>query len=303
MEIQKLIERANQLLKEARYSSSRIYTYNWLWRKGILVYMRSRGLVDYDENVGHEYTLTCHDGFNVTFHHRDLIKSIDVLTNVLLNSNLGGRIHCAAQYPLRGDIGDAANQYLDCLKLKRIKERTLQRYKKTMSNLIEYLSGIGIDNPSGITEGAIIKYIESREHQQKEHIDTTRRFLSFLFQENAIGKDYSYMLKSLGKGIKRVKAPSFYAADEVMKLEQSISRSSNVGRRNYAMVLLCSRLGLRVSDVANLSFSDVDWENNKITLVQYKTGNPLTLPLLPVVGNAIIDYLRYAYDTALLLDN
>lgn len=123
MEIQKLIERANQLLKEARYSGSRIYTYNWLWKKGILVYMRSRGLVDYDENVGHEYTLTCHDGFNVTFHHRDLIKSIDVLTNVLLNSNLGGRIHCAAQYPLRGDIGGAANQYLDCLKLKRINER------------------------------------------------------------------------------------------------------------------------------------------------------------------------------------
>ena len=33
MEIQKLIKRANQLLAEARYTSSRIYTYNWLWKK------------------------------------------------------------------------------------------------------------------------------------------------------------------------------------------------------------------------------------------------------------------------------
>ncbi|WP_374166090.1 tyrosine-type recombinase/integrase [Arcticibacter sp. MXS-1] len=295
MEIKKLIERTNQLLKEARYSSSRIYTYNWLWKKGILGYMFSRGLVDYDQNVGYEYMLTCHDDFNVTFHHRDLVKSIDVLTNVLLNNNLGGRIHSAVKYPLRGDIGDAANQYLDFLKSRRLNEkRTLQRYKKTMSNFIEYLFGIGIDNLSGITEEAIIRYIESRQHQQKEYIDTTRRFLSFLFHNNVIAKDYSYLLKLLGKKARCVKAPSFYAPDEVQKIERSISRSNNVGKRNYAMVLLCSRLGLRVSDVANLSFRNIDWENNKIALVQYKTGNPLTLPLLPIVGNAIIEYLRYA---------
>lgn len=295
MEIQNLIERANHLLNEARYSSSRIYTYNWLWKRGILEFMSSKGLVDYDENVGNEYMLTCHDGFSVTFHHRDLIKSIDVLTKVLLNDNLGGRIRSAVPYPLRGDIGNAANQYLDLLISQRISEkRTLPRYKKTMSNFIEYLFEIGIENPLRITEEAVIKYIESREHQQKEYIGTIRRFLSFLFSENIIAKDYSYLLKSLGNRFKHVKAPSFYTPNEVQEIEQSISRSDNVGKRNYAMVLICSRLGLRVSDVANLSFSNIDWENNKITLVQYKTGNPLNLPLLPLVGNAIIDYIRYA---------
>lgn len=295
MEIQKLIEHANQLLKETRYSSSRVDTYNWLWKKGILAYMFSRGLVDYDENVANDFALTCHDGSNVTFHHRDLIKSIAVLTNVLLNNNIGGRMHRAVEYPLRGEIGDAADQYLDFLKSRRIDEKkTLQRYRKTMSNFIEYLLGTGIDNLSGITEEEIIKYIESREHQQKEYIDTTRRFLSFLFHKNLISKDYSYLLKSLGKKFKRVKIPSFYAPDEVLQVEQSISRSSNIGKRNYAMVLLCSRVGLRVSDVANLKLSNIDWENNKINLLQYKTGNPLTVPLLPIVGNAIIDYLRFA---------
>lgn len=295
MEIQKLIEQTNQLLTEARYSSSRIYTYNWLWKKGILAYMLSRDLVVYDEVVGKSFVLTCHDGFSVTFHHRDIIKSIDVLTSVLLNNDLGGRIHCAVQYPLKGEIGKAANQYLDFLKSRRINEKkTLQRYKKSISNFIEYLLENGIENLPGITEEAIIKYIESREHQQKEYIDNTRRFLSFMFHNNSLAKDYSYVLNSLGKRFKRVKAPSFYSPDEVRKVEQSISRSHNVGKRNYAMVLLCSRLGLRVSDVANLSFSNIDWENNEISLLQYKTGNPLILPLLPIVGNAIIDYLQYA---------
>ncbi|MFC3560242.1 winged helix-turn-helix transcriptional regulator [Pedobacter jamesrossensis] len=176
MKIQNLIERANHLLKEARYSSSRIYIYNWLWKKGILEFMNSKGLVDYDENVGNEYMLTCHDGYGVTFRHRDLIKSIELLTNVLLNDNLGGRIHHAVPYPLRGDIGKAANQYLDFLISQRISEKkTLPRYKKTISNFIEYLFEIGIENLLGITEEAIVKYIESREHQKKEYVDTISR--------------------------------------------------------------------------------------------------------------------------------
>ncbi|ATP57161.1 hypothetical protein CPT03_12110 [Pedobacter ginsengisoli] len=295
MEIQKLIEQANRLLIEARYSSSRIYTYNWLWKKGILAYMLSRGLLDYEESIGNDFVLTCHDGFSVTLHHRDIVKSVDVLTRVLLNNNLGGRMHCAVQFPLRGEIGEAANQYLDFLKSRRINEKkTLQRYKKSISNFIEYLLENGINNLSGITEEAITQYVESREHQRKEYIDNTRRFLSFLFRKKVLSRDFSRMLSSLGNRFKRTKVPSFYSQDEVRKIEQSISLSNNVGKRNYAMVLLCSRLGLRVSDVSNLSFNNIDWENNKIALVQYKTGNPLTLPLLSVVGNAIIDYLRYA---------
>lgn len=294
MEIKKLIKRANQLLTEARYSNSRIYTYNWLWKKGILAYMLSKSLVDYDENVGNEYMLTCHDNFNVTFHHRDLIKSIDVLTNVLKNNTIGGRLHCKVQYPLKGEVGVAANQYFDTLKDRRLNNKTLQDYKKRISNFIEYLFEIETSNLSGITEEAIVKYIEGRQRQQKNYIGTTRRFLSFLFSENLITKDYSHLLKSIGKSIKHVKAPSFYDPNEIKKVEQCISRSNNVGKRNYAMVLLCSRVGLRVSDVANLSLSNIDWDNNDINIVQHKTGNPLTLPLLPIVGNAIIDYLRYA---------
>ncbi len=57
MEIEKVIERANQLLKGARYSNTRIYTYNWLWKNGILSYMNARSLVDFDEKVGKECML------------------------------------------------------------------------------------------------------------------------------------------------------------------------------------------------------------------------------------------------------
>jgi phage integrase family protein len=52
-------------------------------------------------------------------------------------------------------------------------------------------------------------------------------------------------------------------------------------------------LGLRASDIANLKFENILWEDNAIRLIQQKTNKELELPLLPEIGNAIIEYLRY----------
>ena len=65
------------------------------------------------------------------------------------------------------------------------------------------------------------------------------------------------------------------------------------GKRDYAVILLISRLGLRASDVANLRFGDIDWESNKISFFQVKTKKQIELPLLKDVGESIIEYMRY----------
>jgi integrase len=59
------------------------------------------------------------------------------------------------------------------------------------------------------------------------------------------------------------------------------------------MILLASRLGLRASDIAHLTFGNIDWENSAIIFSQFKTGKMIELPLLVDVGEAIIDYLKY----------
>lgn len=62
-------------------------------------------------------------------------------------------------------------------------------------------------------------------------------------------------------------------------------------KRTKAIVLLAMQLGLRDSDICNLTFQSIDWSKDKISLVQKKTGEPLVLPLLPDVGNAVMDYI------------
>jgi len=85
-----------------------------------------------------------------------------------------------------------------------------------------------------------------------------------------------------------------YSKDEVEKLIASVDRGSSIGKRNYAIILLAARLGLRSSDISNLKFENILWEQNTIGFVQYKTEKEIELPLLPEVGNAIIDYLKYS---------
>lgn len=59
------------------------------------------------------------------------------------------------------------------------------------------------------------------------------------------------------------------------------------------MMMLATRLGLRASDIAHLSFGKISWESSTIILSQFKIGKKIELLLLVDVGNAIIDYLKY----------
>jgi len=72
----------------------------------------------------------------------------------------------------------------------------------------------------------------------------------------------------------------------------AVDRSTAIGKRNYAVLLLAMRLGLRGCDIRNLRIDDLRWERSCIEIVQQKTNSPLALPLLPEIGEALIDYLR-----------
>ena len=71
-------------------------------------------------------------------------------------------------------------------------------------------------------------------------------------------------------------------------------------------LVLEGNLGLRISDIKNLRFSNFDWEHKQLSLIQHKTHKPLSLPLPDAVGWAVIDYIKngrpkyYESDTVFL---
>jgi len=83
-----------------------------------------------------------------------------------------------------------------------------------------------------------------------------------------------------------------WSPTEVRSTLAAIDRNTPKGKRDYAMLLLALRLGLRTCDIRALRLNDLHWDRSSVEIVQRKTGVPLSLPLTPEVGNALIDYLR-----------
>jgi integrase len=81
--------------------------------------------------------------------------------------------------------------------------------------------------------------------------------------------------------------------DDLQKLISAVDRGSPIGKRDYAIILLACRLGLRVTDIKNLTFENFHWNNNCLVFVQSKTRTTISLPLVKDVGWAAIDYLKY----------
>ncbi len=71
----------------------------------------------------------------------------------------------------------------------------------------------------------------------------------------------------------------------------AVDRTTMTGKRDFAILLLALRLGLRSIDIIRLKLDDIKWRTNSISIIQQKTLRRLEVPLLTDVGNAIIDYL------------
>jgi integrase len=95
------------------------------------------------------------------------------------------------------------------------------------------------------------------------------------------------------KSTRQARVPSVWDPADVRKILQAIDRGNPCGKRDYAIILLITRLGLRGVDVKRLRFADLDWPGNRLSVVQAKTGRRVQLPLLKDVGWAVIDYIRY----------
>jgi site-specific recombinase XerD len=86
--------------------------------------------------------------------------------------------------------------------------------------------------------------------------------------------------------------PRFLPAGAVERILECCDRTTSVGRRNYTILLLLARLGVRAGEVVGLSLDDIDWSTGQIT-IRGKGGKSSQLPLVNDVGSALADYLRH----------
>ena len=289
--IKKLIQTCLDTLKQMDFKESTIRRHRRQFNL-LKVYMRMIGQNQYSETLGEKYQVDILTQGKANDYKLKCIKQAINLLNDKLNLVPVRRKRTYLKiFPLPGELGIHVENFLKQFIIdSRPTDHTMQMYLTTLSHftvrmLQDHVSSENLDN------AAISRFIASLQNTQLYVCLPLRRFLRYLFEMNLTKTDLSIPLFVI-KSHRKEKVPSVYDTEEIRKMEASIEKSSPVGKRNYAIFLLASQLGLRASDICLLQFCNLDWDRNIINVIQCKTKKTIELPLLAVIGEAIIDYIR-----------
>ena len=192
---------------------------------------------------------------------------------------------------------DSAEAYIFHRQKIGITEKSNKIFSLYLERFFVFLKKRDISSLDTLSLKDVLDFMTSLSCYEKPTINhamrAVRYYLKYCYENGFMGKEMFSKLPNPHYN-RQSRLPSSYSADEVTKLLDSIDLGNPCGVRDYAIILLIARLGLRSSDVANLRFSNIDWEKEAIRLIQVKTGNPLELPLPEDVGGAIINYLKNA---------
>lgn len=175
-------------------------------------------------------------------------------------------------------------------------ERTIQSKKFTVERFLLHIEQKAVSELEGMRATDISSFLSTMTAWSPRTVATSivnlRQFLGFLYREGHTNNDFSKFLPTVSHN-RDGRLPNVWSQEAVQKMLDSIDRANPIGKRDYAILLMVTQLGLRDSDIQNLKFENLLWKECRIRLIQEKTKRALELPLGEEIGHAIIDYLKY----------
>jgi integrase/recombinase XerD len=173
-----------------------------------------------------------------------------------------------------------------------LQEETATLYLRTVT---PFLAEHRVDRFDALTAGDVARFVTRRcralsVRGAERLVTCLRSFLGFVFLEGLIGLPLAASVPSTARW-SGASLPRGLAPKQVRAMLATCDRRRAIGRRDYAILLLLSRLGLRAAEVAALRLEDIDWRAGVI-VVRGKGSTEERLPLPADVGEAIAAYLR-----------
>lgn len=173
---------------------------------------------------------------------------------------------------------------------------TIEHYTKQSARFLDYVDSHRITTCGEINLTLVNDYIKTLAGYAYKTVEqqlcSLRAFFKYLYKNGLIAVELSQKIPMV-QARKQARIPSVWSASDLKKLIAAIDRGSPLGKRDYAIILLACRLGLRTSDIKTLKLENFHWEEKQLLFTQSKTRTRLSLPLTNDVGWAVIDYLRY----------
>jgi site-specific recombinase XerD len=296
--LSELIERAKDSIRSLEHSQSTIYQYKMAWKR-LTDYFRDHDQALFSKQLAEQYILESKAkldaGVIKRWRHKLNRLTVQMLIECFEEGHVAWKYHKEQPVYLHQSANIRLHaDYLHYLKKEGKSADAIQTYQHVSRQFLEYLEQKKVKDIAEVGANEINSFVPAiSKHYQpttlKIELTALRCFLRYVEGRNLTQCCLSKAIpSSLGRTTKIV---SIVTPEEEQNLLDSTDRTTAMGKRNYAMLLLALRTGLRSIDIINLKLEDIHWKRNTIEIVQSKTGIPLVLPLLTEVGNAIADYI------------
>lgn len=263
-------------------------------------YALSMGVTEYDIDIGQKFLSTWYpvSGQFKTYadvgtHTRDAYWAVGLLNDYLMHGVFTTMRHSRLA-PLPDEHEKILYRYHEYQLGRGYADNTAKRCRYSMRYFMKYLISNKVE-VSDIGQQEIVGFLSAYIDKSKQYIQTLivalKRFASFAYDTGLTTTDVTKYIPQVAK-ISSQRVPTVWDDCDIDKLLASVDRGNPLGKRDYAILLLAAKLGLRKSDIVKLEFKDINWEEKRIEIIQSKTQKPLSVPLPDDVGWAIIEYIK-----------
>jgi len=173
--------------------------------------------------------------------------------------------------------------------------REMRRDEWSLRSFFAWLEERGVCSLAAINAADLREYVGSLDGFKRTtivmQVSDLRGFFRYLDMQGVISNGLAMTIEA-PRLYRMSTPPEVLDTATIERLIGSVDRTTALGKRDYAMLLLGTRYGLRPCDIKSLRFDDVRWRQQRIVLVQSKTQRQLDLPLVSEVDEALVDYLR-----------
>ena len=177
------------------------------------------------------------------------------------------------------------------LQHRGVAHTTMANYEHRVADFIAACGAVPASYNAASVRSFIVTRSEGRRVATAQAIaNAVRAFLRFLAATGQCSEGLLHAVPQFAH-YQLASTPQFLEPEELERVIGACSDENAVGARDRAVILLLARLGLRAGDVAELTFTDIDWNNGRIAVCG-KGRRQEWLPLPQQIGDAIIRYLR-----------
>ena len=295
-----------QALKKRRYNSKGLYRYSRIF-KHLLQFAFDTGADQLSEDLTTRFVQK-YSVANGRDEHRIHMRTTEAACAIRMLSSIAFTGTCASIHPFKPlpvlpkFLTPEMESFLSYWKRDRqVSLKTLDYGRWILTQFILFAYGRGLRSWSDFKPDLCTKFFSTKTQYSPRSLrlmsTVLRVFFRYHFSQGTMTLDWSYHLPQF-RGFNNQRIPAIWPEAAVNSLLAAVDRSYPKGKRDYAILLLACRLGIRAGDIRDLRFDNLNWDDASIEFRQGKTKRKTMVPLTNEIGDAIIDYLQNGRPTS-----